>query len=92
MERGSLELYHAPVLLLALLLGVLDVAEYRRGKILDARAFACKRSVHTQAHGNTLILYKGKVVAFESLRNPNASLAESFLRIRIALESLWNRS
>ena len=46
MERGSLELYHAPVLLLALLLGVLDVAEYRHGKILDAR-LRLQRSVHT---------------------------------------------
>ena len=39
-----------------------------------------------------LILYKGEVVALESLRNPYASRAESPLGIRIAFESLSNRS
>ena len=53
MERGSLELYHAPVLLLALLLGVLDVAEYRRGKILDARAPSFASAQCTHGHMET---------------------------------------
>ena len=90
MERGSLELYHAPVLLLALLLGVLDVAEYRRGKILDAR-LRLQRSVHTGTWKriNTIQGDSGRV---QSLRNLNASLAESLLQVRIAFESLWNCS
>ena len=90
MERGSLEFYRALFLLFALLLGFLYAAEDRRGKILDAR-LPLQRSVHTGTWKriNTIQGDSGRV---QSLRNLNASLAESLLQVRIAFESLWNCS